>query len=167
MSLFLRLASGETGFKRRVEGEREAFSAGATQEPPPVPIGRNRSVLVVDDNPVVLKAFELKLASCGFKVTTTTNSAAVASSAEAAQAELIILDINFPSSGAMEWNGFTVMQWLRRFPELGRIPVILISGSDSAQYQQQALNAGAVAFFQKPINFPELLATMDRAMAPG
>src|SRR5579859_6450269 len=104
--------------------EKEAFSAEAPAEAnPPKPVGNNRRILIVDDNSVVLKAFELKLKSDGFVVTTSSNSASVASTAEQARVELIVLDVNFPASGAMEWNGFTVMQWLNRFPELGRLPV--------------------------------------------
>ncbi|MBE0541411.1 MAG: response regulator [Verrucomicrobia bacterium] len=118
----------------------------------------------MDDNPVVLKAFELKLKACGFEVSTTSNAAGVASIAEASGAELIILDINFPPGVALDWSGFTVMQWLRRFPELARIPVILISGDGSENNQQKSLTGGAVAFFQKPVPYPELLATIVRAL---
>ncbi len=152
------------------EKEKEPFSPDATPgSSPPVLIGRNRKLLVVDDNPVVLKAFELKLKSDGFEVCTTTNSAAVASTAEQNQAELIILDVNFPPGGAMQWNGFTVMQWLRRFPELARIPVILISGSDASEYKEKALAAGAIAYFQKPVVYKEILEAILKAIGevPG
>lgn len=146
------------GAKTPAPKEKEAFSgdsAGASS--PPVPIGKNHSILVVDDNPVVLKAFELKLKADGFVVTTSTDSASVASTAEQAKAELIVLDVNFPPGGAMDWTGFTVMQWLNRFPELAKLPIILISGSDSAEYKEKALAAGAVAFFQKPVVYQEIL----------
>ncbi|HZR20775.1 MAG TPA: response regulator [Verrucomicrobiae bacterium] len=146
------------------EKEKDAFSTEAPSPSPPAPIGNNRRVLVVDDNAVVLKAFELKLRADGFAVTTTTNSSAVASTAEQTQTELIVLDVNFPTGGAMEWNGFTVMQWLHRFPELQRIPVILISGSEAAEYKNRALAAGAIAFFQKPVNYQEILEAMLKAL---
>ena len=149
------------GHRRPAAKEKEAFSQeqSAASEPPKL-VGNNRRILVVDDNPVVLKAFELKLKADGFLVTTSSNSASVASCAEQAKAELIVLDVNFPAGGAMEWNGFTVMQWLRRFPELRQIPVILISGSESAEYKERALAAGAVAFFQKPVVYKDILGVM-------
>ena len=121
-------------------------------------------ILVVDDNPVVLKAFEMKLKAEGFAVSTTPNAASVAGLAETAKVNVIILDINFPAQGHMEWSGFTVMQWLKRFPELGDIPVIMITGSESAQYREEALAAGAVAFFQKPVKYSELLAAILQAL---
>ena len=132
--------------------------------PPPEPVGQNRSILVVDDNQVVLKAFELRLKASGFTVTTTSCAETVASSAENARAELIILDINFPSISGPDWSGFTVMQWLRRFPELGNIPVILISGEAGSRHREKALAEGAVAFFQKPVDYNELLAMIVHAL---
>lgn len=131
---------------------------------PPEPIGQDRSILVVDDNQVVLKAFELKLKASGFTVTTTSCAETVASSAESARAELIILDVNLPSFSGPDWSGFTVMQWLRRFPELRNIPVILISGEGISQYREKALAEGAVAFFQKPVDYHELLAVIVHAL---
>jgi len=170
MPISLRLAdkagTPATGAKRTPAKEKDAFSPeGTPQTHPPEPIGKNRRILVVDDNPVVLKAFELKLKSDGFAVSTTTNSAAVASTAERDKSELVVLDINFPPGGAIDWNGFTVMQWLRRFPELARIPVILISGSDASEYRDKALAAGAVAFFQKPVSYKEILEVILKTLA--
>jgi PleD family two-component response regulator len=79
--------------------EKEAFASEATPESnPPVPVGKNRKILIVDDNAVVLKAFELKLKSDGFVVTTSANSASVASTVEQTQSDLVVLDVNFPSS---------------------------------------------------------------------
>jgi two-component system cell cycle response regulator DivK len=137
-----------------------AHSAPETE--PPAPIGRDRRILVVDDNEVVLKAFEMKLRASGFKVFTTPKPGDVASCADECKAELILLDINFSPPGytAMEWNGFGVIQWLRRFPELASIPVILMSGADSAKCEEKALASGAVAFFSKPVDYPKLLATI-------
>lgn len=139
-------------------------ASSASQQGPPDNVGLNRSILVVDDNLVVLKAFELKLKASGFNVTTTSNAATVASSADTVRAELIILDINFPSGSGPDWSGFTVMQWLRRFPELGNIPVILISGEDGEKHRAKALAEGAVAFFQKPVNYQELLDVVLRKL---
>ena len=131
----------------------------------PLVVGNNRKVLVVDDNPVVLKAFELKLKASGFAVITTSNAATVASTAEEEKIELIILDINFTAGGGMEWNGFTITQWLRRFPELAKIPIIYITGADTAKYKDKVAAAGGVAFFQKPVNYRELLNAVMQALS--
>ena len=126
--------------------------------------GTGRRILVVDDNPIVLKAFEFKLRASGFIVTTIGDAAAVASAAENSEAELIILDINFSDGHGSDWTGYTSMKWLQRFPKLAGIPVILISGEDAHQHQEKSIAAGAVAFFQKPVAYPELLAVILRAL---
>jgi CheY-like chemotaxis protein len=128
-------------------------------------MGRNRTIMVVDDNPVVVKAFELKLQASGFNVVTITNGGVVASTAEQVKPNLIILDINFPPGGnGLQWTGFTILQWIKRFPELAGIPVIFISGDDAAKCKEKALAAGAAAFFQKPANYDELLAAIVKIL---
>lgn len=144
----------ETFLDKSLDAE---FPAGET-------IGKGRKLLVVDDNPVVLKAFEMKLQADGFTVVTQGNASMVASTASKEKAELILLDINFPPSGAMEWTGFTILQWIRRFPELGNVPVIMISGAESAQYREKALKAGASAFFEKPLDYPALRTAIAQAL---
>ena len=167
MKIALKLAEAKKSADQQPPKEQRPFLEEATATPgsqSPSPVGTGRSILVVDDNPVVLKAFELKLRASGFTVVTIINPAEAASAAEKAAAELIILDINFPSSGSVDWTGYTAMQWLRRFPNLAGIPVILISGEDSKRHKEKSLAAGAVAFFQKPVTYPELLAAMLRAL---
>ncbi|HEV2207438.1 MAG TPA: response regulator [Verrucomicrobiae bacterium] len=154
--------------KREKVKEKNAFTdlpEKVVQPPDSASIGKNRKIIVVDDSAVVLKAFEMKLKADGFAVVSLQSASVVASTAEEEKAELIILDINFPSdSSTVEWNGFTILRWLRRFPELTRIPVILISGSDSKEYTKKALAEGAVAFFEKPVVYKELLSAILSAL---
>lgn len=138
--------------------------SGTTAHTPSENVGGNRSILIIDDNPVVLKAFELKLKASGFTIATTTSATDVARAAETSRAELIILDVNFPIDLGPDWSGYTAMQWLRRFPGLSAIPVILVSGEDSAKHKEKALKEGAIAFFQKPVNYQELLDTVLRTL---
>ena len=113
-------------------------------------------------------ACQLRLRASGFDVTTTSSASEVVSNAENAGVELIIMDINFaPGEGSLDWSGYTVLQWLRRFPKLAKIPVILISGEASDKHSARALADGAVAFFQKPVSYPDLLATILHALNPA
>jgi two-component system, OmpR family, KDP operon response regulator KdpE len=131
-------------------------------------LGQNRKVLVVDDNPVVLKAFELKLQNLGFQVLSCSDGSSAVSAARNEQPDIIVLDINFPpdvGSSGLQWNGFTIMQWMHRFQEAANIPVIIITSDDPAKVKDKALAAGAVAFFQKPINHEEFLITVQRHLS--
>ena len=171
MSIALKLvADSKQGFHSKKTCNKEKTAFQPENEPAPegnqgaLQGGVPRGILVVDDNLVALKAFETRLKADGFIVTTTPNAASVASTAETAKVDVIILDINFPAGGQMEWSGFTVMQWLKRFPELASIPVIMVTGSDPEQHREKALAAGAVAFFQKPVKYSELRAAISHAL---
>jgi CheY-like chemotaxis protein len=172
MGLFLKIRP-KTAEEPAASAEKLPFANDRTQPAADAPcptLGQSRKILVADDNAIVLKAFELKLKANGFTVFTTPSAETVASQAAETGAELIILDINFPAANAgLEWNGFSVMGWLRRFPELAQIPVILISGADAAKYKDKSAAAGAVAFFQKPVDFKQLLNVIIQtlALAPG
>jgi DNA-binding response OmpR family regulator len=131
-------------------------------------LGQNHKILVVDDDPVVLKAFELKLKALGFQVITAGDGSSAVSTARNERPDLIVLDINFPpevGSSGLQWDGFNIMQWMHRFQEAANIPVIIITSGDPAKLKDKALAAGAIAFFQKPINHEEFLITVRRTLS--
>lgn len=139
--------------------ESQTLSQGAVQSA----LGANRKILVVDDNPLVLKAFEAKLKANGFTVVTAADGSKVVGSAGQENPDLIILDSNFPpgtGTGGAQWSGLSILQWLGRFKELADIPVIIVTGDDPIQNKDKLAAAGAVAFFQKPVDFGKLLATI-------
>lgn len=157
--------------KEAVEVKEEAAFAGdttpsATGKHQPL-LGHGRKILVVDDNSVVLKAFELKLKHLGFTVVTASDGSAAVSSARQEKPDVIVLDINFPpdvGSTGLQWDGFNIMQWLKRFQEVASIPVIIITSGDASKYKDKALAGGAAAFFQKPIDNEEFLMALRRVM---
>jgi CheY-like chemotaxis protein len=175
MSITLRMAEEPKPEKRRAEKRRPErapakppFLENSAPDPqsgePSASWGKNHRVIVVDDDPVVLKAFELKLKAYGFNVTTHSTGAGVASTAEQTKAELIILDINFPTEGAMQWTGFTIMRWVHRFQELAGVPIIFMTATENPEVRKKALADGAAGFFEKPVDFKQLLAAMLKAL---
>jgi CheY-like chemotaxis protein len=130
-------------------------------------IGKNRKILVVDDDAVVLKAFELKLKASGFAVFTATEGAAAVSVARQTKLDIIVLDINFPIDfvgAGLQWDGFNIMEWFRRFDEIANVPKIIISSSEPGKFKEKAIAAGAVAFFQKPINYADFVTEVRRCI---
>jgi CheY-like chemotaxis protein len=130
-------------------------------------VGVGRKILVVDDNAVVLKSFELKLKSLGFHVLTASDGSAAVSAARQERPDLMVLDINFPpevGSSGLQWDGFNIMEWMRRFKEVADIPVIIITSGEPARFRDRSLAAGAVAFFQKPINHAEFVTALKRVL---
>src|SRR5208282_2157382 len=66
------------------------------------------------------------------------------------------------------WDAFLIIQWLRRMgePRDRHIPVIVISGAEPEEFQNRCLAAGAVAYFQKPIQMPDLLYVIRQNLRP-
>jgi len=121
-------------------------------------------VLVVDDDPVVVKALTAKLQSDGYSVISASDGSDAVVQVRQEKPDLVILDINFPPDVGMSWDGFKILEWFRRPLEGAKIPVIIITGDDSAKNKERATNVGAVAFFQKPIDTTKLLDTIHKAI---
>jgi len=121
-----------------------------------------KKILVVDDSAIILKTLSMKLKSSGYDVLTAEDGAVAVSTARRERPDLILLDIAFPPDvahgGGVPWDGFLIMDWLHRMDEAKNIPIVIITGGDPERYKARSMAAGAVAFFQKPINNDELLA---------
>jgi len=123
-----------------------------------------RKILVVDDDKVIVKTLSMLLNANGYKVFTATDGPGAISVYAQEKPDLIVLDILFPPDamnvgGALQ-DGFFIMEWLRRMGEAENIPIIMISADQSKKARKHALDAGAVAFFPKPIDRLALLATI-------
>jgi len=118
-------------------------------------------VLVVDDNAVVLKTISLALKRHDFEVVTALDGSEAVGAVRREKPDVIVLDLSFPPSfGAVEWDGFRIMQWLKRIEEAKNVPFIIITGGEAAKYKDRALKEGAAAFFQKPVNNDDLVAAI-------
>jgi len=127
-----------------------------------------KTILVVDDNLVIVKTLAFKLKSAGYEVITATDGGAAVAAARKEKPDLILLDLSFPPDvghgGGVPWDGFLIMNWLRRMDEARNIPVIVITGGDPVQLEKKSFDAGAVAFFHKPIDHEGLLSAIRRTL---
>ncbi|MGH2700008.1 MAG: response regulator [Actinomycetota bacterium] len=109
-------------------------------------------VLVVDDDPQMLKAVTNALSARGYEVLKAGNGETALSLAAEEDLDLVLLDLGLPGIG-----GHEVIGRLRAWSEL---PVIIISVRDSQEEKVAALDAGADDFITKPFGMKELLARM-------
>jgi len=117
-----------------------------------------KKILVVDDNAVVIKTITLKLQGAGYQVIAAMDGAEAVALARTENPDLILLDISFPTDvGGVPWDGFRIMEWFPRLESARKIPVIVITGSEEPKTKERATAAGAVAFFQKPLEHDYLL----------
>jgi CheY-like chemotaxis protein len=132
-----------------------------------------KKILVVDDNEIVIKSITLKLQGAGYQVLAAMDGSEAVALARKENPDLILLDISFPTDvGGVPWDGFRIMEWFHRLDSARKIPVIVITGSEEAKTKERATAAGAVAFFQKPLEHDYLLkvvrATLGEATSrPG
>ncbi|HYG22705.1 MAG TPA: response regulator [Verrucomicrobiae bacterium] len=123
-----------------------------------------KKILIVDDNEVILKTLSLKL-KANYDVITAVDGSEAVAAARTKKPDMILLDIGFPPEvSGVPWDGFRIIQWLKRMEEAKGIPVIIITGGDAAKYRDKAFAEGAVAFFQKPVNNDDLLATIKQLL---
>jgi len=117
-----------------------------------------KKILVVDDNEIVIKTITLKLQGAGYQVITAMDGSEAVAMARKESPDLIILDISFPPDvGGVPWDGFRIMEWFHRLNMSRKIPIIVITGSEDPKTKERATAAGAVAFFQKPLEHDYLL----------
>lgn len=137
----------------------------------PQQVMNRKRILVVDDSPIILKTLSMKLKSSGYEVLTALDGGTAVSTVRRERPDLILLDITFPPDvahgGGVAWDGFLIMDWLKRMDELKDIPIFIITGGDANQYRDRSLASGALAFFQKPINNDELMAAIQQTIGPA
>src|ERR1043165_3923456 len=108
-----------------------------------------KKILVVDDNAVVVKSIQMQLSKAGFSVIAATDGSEAISAVRKEKPDLIVLDISFPpdvaGGGGVAWDGFLIINWLRRIDEAKTIPVIVITSGEASKYKDKSLQAGAIA----------------------
>jgi two-component system KDP operon response regulator KdpE len=113
-------------------------------------------VLVIDDEPQILRALRINLRVRSYEVhTAATGSEALATAAKHPP-DLVILDLGLP-----DLDGVQVIEGLRGWTQA---PIIVLSGRTDATNKVDALDAGADDYVTKPFGMEELLARMRAAV---
>jgi CheY-like chemotaxis protein len=127
-----------------------------------------KKILIVDDSAVISKSLSITLNSNGYEVLVAQDGSEAVGIVRREKPDLILLDINLPPDvghgGGIAWDGFLIMDWVRRIDEAKHIPFIIITGDDPAKFKDRALAAGALGFFTKPINKHELLTAIAQIL---
>jgi two-component system, OmpR family, KDP operon response regulator KdpE len=112
-------------------------------------------VLVVDDEPQILRALRINLAARGYDVVTAGDGAGALRAAAQAPPDLVVLDLGLP-----DMDGVNVIGGLRGWTT---VPIVVLSGRGDSADKVDALDAGADDYVTKPFGMDELLARL-RAM---
>ena len=112
-------------------------------------------VLVVDDEPQILRALRINLRVRGYQVDTAATGGQALETAGHHPPDLVILDLGLP-----DLDGVEVIDGLRGWTSA---PIIVLSGRADSTDKVKALDAGADDYVTKPFGMDELLARMRAA----
>lgn len=114
-----------------------------------------RTVLIIEDNPLIIKMVGLQLKQNGYQVISASNGFQGLNLARSASPDLILLDLMLPGI-----DGFEVLNLMRADPQTARVPVVIISAKSAQADIEMANRIGASGYLVKPFGTPELLAVL-------
>ena len=120
-------------------------------------------VVVADDDRMLRKAAETMLRRQGYVVATASDGEEALQLIRSEQPDVIVLDLIMP-----KLQGFDVLQILKQDTLTSAIPVIVLSSLAQEQDKQEALNLGAIAYFNKStLSLGELAKQVESTLNQG
>jgi DNA-binding response OmpR family regulator len=120
-------------------------------------------LLLVEDDPDILKLLNTTLTYSGYRVVTARNGKEGLEAMRKERPAIVITDIMMP-----KLDGFGLVHRLRLDPETRDIPVVFITATYvTPEDREFAFDVGATHFIQKPLNLGEFLATIDELLKQG
>jgi two-component system chemotaxis response regulator CheY len=116
-----------------------------------------RSVLIVDDDPFILKLIATTLEDvAGFELAQAPDGIQALEVAELTSPELVFLDLDMP-----RLDGFAVCRRLREEPRTADATIVMLTAAAGDAVEREAEEAGADLFLTKPFSPLELLRLVD------
>ena len=121
----------------------------------------SKSILIIDDDPLVLQFTHLVLGQAGYAVTTAKSGELALSVLSHARPSLVLLDIDLP-----DMTGLKVLEILRRHRCL-TMPIVMMTAKKDAPTVQAALRNGASGYITKPFTPAALRERVEALLAPA
>ena len=115
------------------------------------------TVLLVEDTEDNRQMMRHLLQMSGFYVVEATNGKEAVQLAREIDPEIILMDLSLPII-----DGLAATREIRRDPEFDNVPIVAVSAHDTADFHNDALEAGCDAYVTKPINYTELEELVNR-----
>jgi len=114
------------------------------------------TVLVVDDEPPILRFLRTSLAAAGHRVLTAEDAAGALKMIAGDKPDLVILDLGLPDRGGLE----VIAETRKHSP----VPIIVLSARNDERAKVEALDLGADDYISKPFGMAELTARIRAAL---
>ena len=118
-----------------------------------------KTILIVDDNADTRLILSARLKTNHYHTVFAADALQAMSVALKEKPDAILLDLGLPGG-----NGLVVLQRLRTNTALSGTPVIIVTAEDPLVAEARAIEAGAVAFLQKPVDQDKLIAAVQQAV---
>ena len=103
-----------------------------------------KTIVVVEDEQVLLKALNIELLNAGFDVIVAADGKAGLNMIKANKPDLVLLDLLLP-----KMDGYAVLAHIKKDPKAQDIPVIILSNFGETENIEKAMEMGAVDYFVK------------------
>ena len=117
-------------------------------------------VLVADEDLRVVELLAFAFQANHFRVSVTQDGDEALRRAQTEKPDLVVADVRLPKRGGLE-----LCDLLRRDPEQGDVPILLLSAANDTESRVEALAHGADGFMSKPFSPKELIARAQRLVA--
>jgi len=122
-------------------------------------MAKKKKILIVDDNDDVLRGLRILFRAHDYVTVVAGDAVTAISQAKSENPDLIVLDLGLPAG-----DGYLVMERLANIDVLASVPVIVFTARDGESHRERSLEAGAKAFFQKPVDPAELLLSVKHVL---
>jgi DNA-binding response OmpR family regulator len=112
---------------------------------------KDKLILLVDDEPAILRATEQGLLARGFAVKAVEGAEAAMKAAHALKPSLIVSDLVMPGT-----NGFELFQQFQKEREFASVPFVFLTAVDDYHAKKFGKDLGSAAYITKPVDLDEL-----------
>lgn len=118
-----------------------------------------KTILIIEDDPKIVAALEIRLRDSGYATLTAGDAATGFSRAVQHLPDLVVLDISLPAG-----DGLQLGRKLRSLPQTCSIPFVFVTANKDPELRERAMDIGAAGIFEKPYIADELLAVIGHAL---
>jgi DNA-binding response OmpR family regulator len=118
------------------------------------------TVLVVDDDPVILKLLEVNFEMEGFEVVRASDGAEGLERARAVHPDIVVLDVMMP-----RMTGYEVAKALREDEDTAHIPIIFVTARAQSSDVERGMELGVDDYVTKPFDPLDLIARVNVLLA--
>jgi len=120
---------------------------------------KTKKILIVDDEPFILKSLSFVLSKEGFQIETANNGLEAMEKIQNSKPDIVFLDIMMPKK-----NGMEVCEWIRENPILKDIYVIILTAKGQEMDREKGFSIGADEYMTKPFSPSSVVKRLKEIM---